>query len=152
MKISNFPTDNAYTGIHFFNESGAALPLDLTDAKSIAGYIEDGEQCHFHLIEIAFIDEQEIVRINQEHLERNYLTDIISFRYDQDESNAAIEGTLYCCAPRIAEQSEEHGEPAAREFRRIIIHGLLHLVGYEDQSDATGKEMRERENFYLQKL
>ncbi len=152
MKISRFPVDNAYSGIHFFNESGASLPLDSTDAEQMAGFVEKGEQCRFHLIEIVFVSEQEIVHINNEHLERSYVTDIISFRYDRDDSNTAIEGTLYCCAPRIMEQAQEHGEPPAMEFRRIIIHGLLHLAGYEDQSDASRKKMREREDFYLGQL
>lgn len=152
MKISRFPTDNTYSGFHFFNESGVSLPLDLNDAEQIADLVEKGERCRFHLVEIAFVSEKEIVRLNNEHLERSYVTDTISFRYDQGKSNMAIEGTLYCCAPRILEQSQEHNEASATEFRRIIIHGLLHLAGYEDQSDASQKKMRKREDFYLRQL
>jgi rRNA maturation RNase YbeY len=94
------------------------------------------------------VDEDEIVRINKEHLDRDYVTDIITFRYDESDADA-IEGTMFCCAPRIAEQAEEFNESRKREFLRIYIHGLLHLIGYEDKSDQQKKEMTAKEETYL---
>lgn len=101
------------------------------------------------MIEAVYVDEPEIIRINQEHLERDYVTDIITFRYDDDPEHRHVEGTLFCCAPRITEQAGEFNSSEEREFRRILIHGLLHLLDYEDQTDDERRQMRKLENRYL---
>ncbi len=104
------------------------------------------------MVEVVYVDEEGIIEINKKYLQRDYVTDIISFNYDEDEGKKNIEGTLYCCAPRIYEQSTEIGEKPETEFFRILIHGLLHLVGYDDQSDEERANMRTKENFYLRKI
>ena len=138
--------------LQLFNESDEKIPLSQSKAESILKIISKHEGADFALVELVYVDEQEIVRINKEHLNRYYVTDIISFRYDDDaeeENNKAIEGTLFCCAPRIIEQSAEFKEPVEREFQRIFIHGLLHLIGYEDSSEKEKSAMTELENKYL---
>ncbi len=138
--------------LQVFNESDEKVPLSQAKAESILQIISDKENAAFSLVELVFVSEQEIVRINKEHLNRYYVTDIISFRYDDEsdsEGNETIEGTLFCCAPRIIEQSAEFKEPVEREFQRIFIHGLLHLIGYEDSSDQEKEAMTVLENKYL---
>lgn len=138
--------------LQIFNESEAEVPLSPTQADLILETISNHETARFEMVELVYVDEDEIVRINKEHLDRDYVTDIISFRYDdgaESQDNDAIEGTLYCCASRIIEQSEEFNEPAEREFKRIFIHGLLHLIGYEDDSKSKKEEMTKLENNYL---
>lgn len=154
MKTSKFPEGSSYTGIFLFNESGHSLPISKDQARVIASLIEQHDHCSFRLVEIVFVDENDIVRVNRQHLEREYVTDIITFRYDEDpeNQNQDVEGTLYCCAPRIMEQARVFNETKEREFGRILIHGLLHLIGYDDQSDKAEKIMHERENFYLDLL
>jgi len=84
------------------------------------------------------------------------VTDIISFRLDDENddnnSDQSIEGTLYCCAPRIAEQSAEFDADTKTEFLRVIVHGLLHLTGYDDQTESDKEKMTSLENHYLQSL
>jgi rRNA maturation RNase YbeY len=152
MKENKFLSHNAYSGLHLFNETQVDLPVNKKTLHLISSAIEKEENCTFHLIEVVFVDEAEIIRINKEHLQRNYVTDIISFRYDDAPDNNAIEGTLYCCAPRIIEQAKEHNENLKREFKRIVIHGMLHLVGYDDQSPESKSEMRKKEDFFLSKV
>lgn len=138
--------------LQIFNESDANVPLSQTQADLILEIIASNENAKFILVELVYVSESEIVRINQEHLDRDYITDIISFRYDdgaETGDNNSIEGTLFCCAPRIFEQSEEFSEPAEREFQRIFIHGLLHLIGYDDNTKAQKEEMTQLENKYL---
>jgi len=101
------------------------------------------------MLEVVYVDEPEIVRVNKEHLDRDYITDIITFRYDDDPSHKQVEGTLYCCAPRIKEQAAEFESSEEREFRRIFIHGLLHLLDYDDQTDDQRQQMRQLENRFL---
>lgn len=140
-------------GIQIFNETELPVPLGLPTYKSIAETISEKEECSFNFLEIVYVGENKIIEINKEHLDRNYVTDIITFRYDESETEDKvedIEGTLFCCAPRIIEQAEELGEPINREFKRVYIHGLLHLVGYDDQNSSQKEQMTAKENQYLE--
>lgn len=138
--------------IQLFNESNESIPLDLSTVRHCAGEVAKHENCYFALLEVVFVDESTIIEINKEYLERDYVTDIITFRYDEDTLNDNIEGTLYCCAQRIYEQSSEFNEDPETEFKRILIHGLLHLCGYDDQSAESKEKMSVKENFYLEKV
>jgi ssRNA-specific RNase YbeY (16S rRNA maturation enzyme) len=91
----------------FHNPSGFALPLSRDIFEKILNKIEASEKVTFSQVELVFLEEHEIVDINKKHLNRDYVTDIISFRYDDADGNQNIEGTLCCCAPRIAEQSDK---------------------------------------------
>lgn len=146
-------SDNSNTSRTFqiFNPSGTSLPFHEEAVDSIFREVEHGENVGFSSVEIVFTGEDDIVEINKTYLDRDYITDIISFRYDENE-NSDIEGTLYCCAPRIYEQSQEFGSDAKSEFLRIIIHGLLHLAGYDDQFPNEKEKMTELEDHYLQKI
>lgn len=135
--------------LQLFNTSGLDLPFKESEAAFLLDAISDDQGVSFAFVEVVFVDEHEIVRINKEFLERDYVTDIISFRYDEDASNKEIEGTLYCCAPRISEQASEFNQPVEREFLRVLIHGLLHLCGYEDDTPDKKKEMTRLEDHFL---
>lgn len=136
--------------IQVYNETDLEIPIPSPQYNRIVFDISDGEDCSFDFIEIVYVDEDEIVRINKEHLDRDYVTDIITFRYADAPDRQHIEGTMYCCAPRIFEQAEEFEEDPKMEFKRIFIHGLLHLIGYDDQTEEQKAEMTEKENTYLQ--
>ncbi len=135
--------------LQIFNTTNAELPCKEIDCRKIFEFICQHEKATFELVEVAFVDENEIVRINKEFLKRDYITDIISFRYNDTEDNSAIEGTLYCCLPRIIEQAKEFGDPSERECLRVFIHGLLHLIGYDDKTEPEKKEMTRLEDLYL---
>lgn len=138
--------------IQLYNESSVEIPLSPSTCARIASSFAQNENCSFDFIELVYVDEDEIVRINKEHLDRNYVTDIITFRYDNASRYEAIEGTLFCCAPRIVEQAREFNESPEREFLRIYIHGLLHLAGYEDNTEDKKRKMTKKENAYLNVL
>lgn len=138
--------------IQIFNQSEASLPLSQSDYEDLTKAISRKEDISFKFIEVVYVDEEEIVNINKEHLDRDYITDIITFRYSNPTDFHHIEGTLYCCAPRIVEQAKEFSETKEQEFKRIYVHGLLHLAGYDDQSDEEKKIMTTKENFYLSGL
>ena len=132
------------------NESGESVPVKERELLKLAEITEKNEAVRFKEIELVYVDEDEIVRINREFLDRDYVTDIITFRYDEDDQ--AIEGTLYCCAPRIAEQSAEFDNSMKTEFLRVFVHGLIHLAGYNDQTPKEKKQMTELEDRYLEAL
>lgn len=135
--------------IQVFNQTELSVPLQNTVYQDVAQSIAKNEGCSFNFVEVVYVDEDEIVRINKEHLDRDYVTDIITFQYDDEADHNDIEGTLFCCASRIIEQATEFNESQEREFLRIFIHGLLHLVGYDDQSEKEKKQMSTKEDTYL---
>lgn len=139
--------------VHIFNETSLPAPLSESLCQSALQTIASEENCTFNYIEVVFVDEEEIIRINREHLDHHYVTDIITFAYEESETKVEdIEGTLFCCAPRVVEQAQGLGVPVDREFKRVFIHGLLHLAGYKDKSDAQKNEMTSKENYYLDQI
>ncbi|MDX1671552.1 MAG: rRNA maturation RNase YbeY [Balneolaceae bacterium] len=136
--------------IQLFNESGKELSLGLDLVQHIAALVETHENCSFSLLEVVFVDEKEIKKLNREHLGRNYVTDVITFPYEKNKQD--LEGTVFICLPRVYEQALEYNEEENRELRRVLIHGLMHLVGYRDGDEDARKKMTERENFYLEAL
>jgi len=134
------------------NSSNTSVPVKEKELQKLIRFIEEKENINFNRVELVYVEENEITDINGEYLGRDYVTDIITFRYDEDSSNQNIEGTLFCCAPRIAEQSEEFDTPQQTEFYRVFVHGLLHLCGYNDQTLEEKETMTDLENHYLEKL
>ncbi|PAU95506.1 rRNA maturation RNase YbeY [Aliifodinibius salipaludis] len=138
-----------FPDIQVFNQTSLSIPLEQPFYQAVAKQLSDEEKCSFNFVEVVYVDEEKIVQINSEHLNRDYITDIITFRYDDTNHNHDIEGTMFCCGPRIVEQAQEFNESNKREFLRIYIHGLLHLAGYEDQSEKEKEQMSQKEEFYL---
>lgn len=147
----DIPDLSGQSVLSLFNETDIKIPISTSDLKKAIQAIEKEETVSFHFVELVYVDEDRIVEINQEYLGRDYITDIISFHYEES-SHQGIEGTLYCCAPRIAEQSKEVGADLTQEFFRIFIHGLLHLAGYNDSTPDEKETMTNLENHYLEQL
>lgn len=156
LTMMNFPDPSPESenpdALTVHNPSGFALPLSRDILEKIQNKIEASEKVTFSQVELVFLEEHEIVEINKKHLNREYVTDIISFRYDDADGNQNIEGTLCCCAPRIAEQSAEFMTSQREEFSRVFIHGLLHLVGYDDQTKDDKERMTRLEDYYLSEI
>ena len=135
--------------VQIFNISGISIPIKESDAIFISKLVQAHQKCEFELIELVFVDEQEITRINNTYLNYNYVTDIITFRLDDRIDNSAIEGTIYCCAQRISEQASEFNQTQKDEFLRVMIHGFIHLIGYSDQTLEEKKTMTTLEDYFL---
>lgn len=148
----DIPGFNSDQPLSLSNSSNTPVPVKENELQKLIKFIEEKEKVKFTRVELVYLNENEITEINGEYLGRDYVTDIITFRYDEDSSNRNIEGTLFCCAPRIAEQSEEFDAPQKTEFYRIFVHGLLHLCGYNDQALEEKDAMTALENHYLEKL
>ena len=146
-----FPDPSDHEKLILTNTSEDPIPVNKKTLKWLMAEIETAESIQFYTVELVYVDEDEIIEINSEYLQRGYITDIISFRYDENNKDA-IEGTLYCCAPRIREQSIEFNTPPAEEFYRIYIHGLLHLAGYNDQTKSDKESMTNLENIFLKAI
>ncbi|TLP80720.1 rRNA maturation RNase YbeY [Maribacter sp. ACAM166] len=89
-----------------------------------------------------FCDDSYLLKINQDYLQHDYLTDIISFDYVLGKD---ISGDLYISIDRVRENAEEFSVTFENELKRVMVHGVLHLMGYSDKMDTATAEMRAKE-------
>ena len=97
-------------------------------------------------IQYIFCSDDYLLKINKQFLNHDYLTDIVTFDYDEKD---IISGDVFISVDRITENSTIYKVCFYNELLRVIIHGILHLIGYNDKSDSEKKIMREKENYYL---
>lgn len=97
-------------------------------------------------ISIIFCSDNYVLDINQKYLQHDYFTDIITFDYCEGDR---LSGDLFISVDSVLENSVEFGTEFKDELNRVIIHGLLHLVGYDDHTEKDIKLMRSKENYYL---
>ncbi|MDR1583810.1 MAG: rRNA maturation RNase YbeY [Prevotellaceae bacterium] len=96
-----------------------------------------------------FCTDDFLLDINKKHLNHDYYTDVITFDYTV---NDVISGDIFISLQRVEENAGKFGVSFAHELSRIIYHGLLHLCGYNDQSNDEKRAMSEKEDFYLNTL
>lgn len=97
-------------------------------------------------ISFIFCSDNYLLDVNKQYLDHNYYTDIITFDYVEDK---LISGDLFISIDRVKENANEYAVEIIRELYRVVFHGVLHLVGYNDKSDEEQLIMTEKENFYL---
>lgn len=114
--------------------------------KFIASAIGTGEQVRFKEIEIIFLDAVELRSYNKMHLGHDYETDILTFDLTESE---LIGGQLMISRENVMENSKRFRTDFENELMRVIVHGLLHLAGYNDKSERQRRIMRKKENEYL---
>ncbi len=108
-----------------------------------------GEKRPTEGITVVFVNRYFIRRMNREFLKRNYATDVISF---QLEDGLGKEGEVYINLDRAKSQAREYRVSYGEEVNRLLIHGTLHLFGYEDSTKRKRERMRKREEYYLTRL
>ena len=97
-------------------------------------------------IAVIFCSDEYLLDINRKHLEHDYYTDIITFDYSEDNR---VSGDLFISIDTVRSNAQEYGASFLQELHRVIIHGVLHLCGYKDKSPSEAKQMRSKEDFYL---
>lgn len=97
-------------------------------------------------INIIFCNDEFLKRLNREYLQRDYYTDIITFDYVEEKT---ISGDLFISTERVKDNARKYNVSFTSELARVIFHGILHLIGYNDTTEHEKAEMREKETFYL---
>ena len=93
-----------------------------------------------------FCSDEYLLQINQEYLNHDTLTDIVTF--DNSEDPKKIEGDIFISIDRVKENGEKLGTTET-ELERVMVHGLLHLLGYKDKKKEDKALMTEKEDFYI---
>ena len=97
-------------------------------------------------INYIFVADDGLLKVNQDFLNHDYYTDVITFDYVKGKT---ISADIFVSLPRISENAITHSKDFTTELHRVLAHGLLHLCGYKDKTDEENKEMRNKEDFYL---
>ena len=129
-----------------------AQPVDLEALAAAARLILSEHDITQGELSIAIVNDPMIRKLNKQYLEHDYETDVISFVLDQDESMGRLDGQLIVSTDTAARESVEAGWSFDAELLLYVVHGTLHLVGYDDKSEAAIPEMRSAEAEYMTKL
>ncbi len=92
-----------------------------------------------------FCSDEYLLEINKEHLNHDYYTDIITFPLQQ----SPLVSDLFISLDRVSDNAKQLNIDFELELRRVMVHGLLHLVGFDDKTEENKLEMREEEDFWI---
>ena len=135
--------------ITFFEED---IQYKLKDKTKVRQWIKDTIAAEgYQLDELTYIfcSDVYLLQINQQYLDHDTFTDIITF--DNSTEKKTVTGDIFISIDRIRENAAKYNQTVADELHRVIIHGVLHLLGYKDKSAADSKKMTQMEDKYLDK-
>ena len=127
--------------IQYFFENVEEITLPENCSEWVEKLILDEEK-KVGNINYIFCDDEYLLKVNQDFLNHDYYTDIITFDYVKGKT---ISGDIFISLTRIS----ENASTLSKELLRVLAHGVLHLCGYKDKSDEEEKEMRAKEDFYI---
>lgn len=133
--------------IQFFTED---IPFQLPEKSKVKNWVKEVIKKHHYSVghlNYIFSTDEYLLKINQNYLQHDYYTDIITF--DHSEKKGSISGDIYISVERIKENAFEQSLNFHDELKRVIIHGVLHLLGFNDQTPAEKGEMRKKEEACL---
>lgn len=130
----------------FPEEIDFKVPQTLKTKKWIKT-ISESEGYKIGDLNYIFCSDEYLLEINRQYLDHDYYTDIITFDHSEEEDT--LEGDIYVSVDRVKDNATSLDVPFEVEFRRVLIHGLLHLIGFEDSDDALKKQMRAKEDACL---
>lgn len=123
----------------------------LTFAKEFEQITDDAE------LSVSFVNKEEIQAINRDYRQKDKVTDVISFAFEEDEpiiegvDMPRVLGDIIICAEVAAEQAQAYNHSFERELGFLALHGFLHLLGYDHMTEADEKEMFQRQDDILNK-
>ena len=131
--------------IQFFFENIDEIPISTATISWLEEVIKTENK---KLGEINYIlcDDEYLLKVNQDFLDHDYYTDIITFDYVKGKT---ISGDIFVSLPRISDNAKTLVRDFNSEFHRVLAHGILHLMGYKDKTEEEITVMRQKEDFYL---
>jgi probable rRNA maturation factor len=131
-----------------FFEDTEIFNVDKNELQKLVFFVIKSERKITGEISVIFCSDEYLLKINEQYLGHDYYTDIVTFDYVE---NSVISGDLFVSVDRVLENAGGLKLKFEEELYRVIFHGILHLCGYKDKTNAEKKAMREKEDFYLEK-
>ena len=145
----NFASENYATMIRYFSEG---IKFDLK-TKSLNNkwlkFVAESEIRKIGDINIIFCSDSYILDVNMKYLQHDYFTDIITFDYCEGN---VLSGDLFISIDSVRDNASFYGTEFSEELNRVMVHGVLHLIGYDDHTDSEQKMMRSKEDYYLSQI
>jgi probable rRNA maturation factor len=136
--------------INFFSEQ---ILFKLSNPKKTISWIKSvikKEGCVLNSLNYIFCSDEYLKEINIQYLKHKTYTDIITFNYNP--AKGEIEGEIYISVDRVRDNAKSFDTNFQTELHRVIIHGVLHLIGFNDKTKREEAVMREKEDSYLSLL
>ena len=127
------------------------IDFQLVNQNLLSSWIEktiESEGATLGAVSYIFCSDDYLHQMNVEYLNHDTLTDVITFPYNDNP----IEGDIFISIDRVKDNAQDLGVAFDDELYRVMIHGVLHLCGYSDETDEQEAEMRQKEDEYLKKL
>ncbi len=124
--------------------------LSKRDIHKIVGLLKKELKFSISFLEITFVNEKLIIDINKKYLNHNYNTDIIAFNYS--EENFILDGEIFISLDDAYSNSHRFKTTLNKEIIRLVSHGILHLLGYNDIENDDRKKMKKVENYLVKKF
>jgi len=100
-------------------------------------------------LSLVFTDDDYLLEVNKQYLNHDYFTDVITFDYSLFPE---VSGDVMISLDRVKDNAQSLNQSYELEFYRVVFHGVLHLCGYKDKTDADAKVMRAKEDFYINRF
>ena len=100
-------------------------------------------------LSLVFTDDEYLLEVNKQYLNHDYFTDVITFDYSLFPE---VSGDVMISLDRVKDNAQSLNQSYELEFYRVVFHGVLHLCGYKDKTDADIKVMRAKEDFYINRF
>jgi len=128
----------------------ARLSPDVARLKSLIAHAVEDQGFRIRYLGLILTDREAVHALNRDYLDHNFPTDVVSFPLDEEAlPNRIIDGEVYVDLDTAAERAPEFGASFDEEAARYAIHGVLHLMGYDDAEDEARAAMRRLEDLYL---
>ena len=125
------------------------LRVDERALTSTLSLVLEREGRSIGSLSVILTDHETVLELNRRYLQHDYLTDVLSFPLGADDASDVVEGEIYIDLDTAAERHTEFGMSFDEEVRRYAIHGLLHLIGYDDATPKGAEAMERLEEVYL---
>jgi rRNA maturation RNase YbeY len=125
------------------------ITFSLPDEKAVANWLQDvcvSEGKSLSEVSYIFCSDEYLLEMNRQYLNHDYYTDVITFDYCEAND---VAGDVFISVDRVSENAETVGVSEVDELHRVMVHGLLHLLGYHDKEAADKEQMTAKEDFYL---
>ena len=128
--------------------------LNSTQIKKVVNFLSKKERKIKGELEINIVDNKEIKKLNKIYRGINSPTDVLSFAWQEEKSlkNSNFLGQIYLSAKQIKIQSKEYKVSEKEEFVRMLVHGLMHLIGFDHQKEREAKRMFQKQESYLKEI
>lgn len=133
--------------VKMFSEKGIRLEKKCVD--NLVAKLKDELGFTIDSLEFNFVGTETIVEINKQHLDHHHATDIITFNYSNESHT--FDAEIFISVPDALENSKKYGVKPDNELGRLIIHGILHLLGYDDTIASKKRKMKKLENELTEK-